>query len=88
MAPSVGNAEQEISEAIHKSLGTPALSELIVMIKRDPLEKCLTKSLCMNDLEFEHPSTVHEISKTILAIDENEHTVVIEEKKDTRWFGT
>ena len=50
------------------------------MIKNDPLEKCLIKSLSMNDLEFEHPSVVQEISKTILAIEENEDTVVIEEE--------
>ena len=35
----------------------------------------------MNDLEFEYPSTVQEISNIILSIEENEDTVVIEEKK-------
>ena len=39
------------------------------MIQKDPLEKCLTESLSMNDLEFEHPSVVQEISKTILAME-------------------
>ena len=54
------------------------------MIKGDPLEKCLTKSLSMNDLEFEHPFAVQEILETILAINENEDIVVIEEEeKDT-----
>ena len=37
----------------------------------------------MNDLEFEHLFVVQEISKTILVIDENEDTVVIEEEKKT-----
>ena len=32
------------------------------MVKRDPLEKCLTESLSMNDLEFEHPFSIQEIS--------------------------
>ena len=41
------------------------------MTKRDHLEKYLTESLSMNDLEFEHPSTIQEISETILSIDEN-----------------
>ena len=50
------------------------------MIKRYPMEKCLTKSLSMTDLKFEHPSTVQEISETILAI---EDTTVIEEEKKT-----
>ena len=50
------------------------------MIKRDYLEKCFTKSLYMNDLEFEHPFAVLEISETILAIDENEDIVVIKEE--------
>ena len=40
------------------------------MIKRDPLEKCLIDLLSMSDLEFEHPSTVLEISENILSIDE------------------
>ena len=40
------------------------------MIKRDTLEKCLIDLLSMSDLEFEHPSTVHEISENILSIDE------------------
>ena len=53
------------------------------MIERDPLEKCLTKSLSLKDLEFEHPSIVQEISKTNLAIDENKSTVVVEKEKKT-----
>ena len=32
------------------------------MIKRDSLEKCSTGSLSTNDLEFEHPLAVQEIS--------------------------
>ena len=51
------------------------------MIKRDPLEKCLTELLFMNDLELELPFAVQEISETILAINENEDTVVIEKEK-------
>ena len=50
-------------------------------IERDPLKKCVTMSLSMKDLEFEHPSTVQEISETILAIDKNKRTVVVKEKK-------
>ena len=53
------------------------------MIEKDPLEKCLTKSLSLKDLECEHPSTVQEILETILAIDENESIVIIEEEKVT-----
>ena len=37
----------------------------------------------MADLEFEHSSTVQEMSETILAIEENEDTVLIEEEKKT-----
>ena len=37
----------------------------------------------MANLEFDHPSTVQEMSETNLAIEENEDTVVIEEKKKT-----
>ena len=48
------------------------------MVERDPLEKCLTESLSMANLEFEHPSTVQEMSEAILAIEENEDKVVIE----------
>ena len=40
----------------------------------------------MINLEFYHPSTVQEMSKTILAIEENEDTIVIKEKKKTRIF--
>ena len=62
----------------------PSIGELLHdMVKRDPLEKCLTKSLSMIDLEFEYPSTFHEMSETILAIEENEDTIVIEEEKKT-----
>ena len=32
------------------------------MVKQDPLEKSLTESLSMNDLEFEHPFSIQEIS--------------------------
>ena len=32
------------------------------MIGRDPLEKCLTWSLSLKDLECEHPFAVQEIS--------------------------
>ena len=39
------------------------------IVKRNPLEKCLTKSLLMTDLEFENLSRVQEMSKTILAIE-------------------
>ena len=53
------------------------------MVERDPLEKCLTESLSMAELEFEHPSTVQEMFETILVIEENEDTVVIEEEKKT-----
>ena len=53
------------------------------MIERDPLEKCLTKSLSLNDLEFEHQSTLQEISEIVLTIDENESIVVVEEEKMT-----
>ena len=53
------------------------------MIERDPLQKCLTESLSLKDLEGEHPSVVQEILETILAIDENESTVIIEEEKMT-----
>ena len=38
----------------------------------------------MANLEFDHPSTVQEMSETNLAIEENEDTVVIEEKKKTQ----
>ena len=37
----------------------------------------------MNDLEFEHPYIVQEISETILSIDDNEDTIVVEEEKKT-----
>ena len=37
----------------------------------------------MTDLEFEQPSIVQEMSNTILAIEENEETIVIEEEKKT-----
>ena len=53
------------------------------MIERDPLEKGLTESLSLQVLECEHPSAVEEISETILAIDENESTVIVEEKNMT-----
>ena len=62
----------------------PSIGEVLHdMAKWDPLEKCLTKSLYMVDLEFEHPYTVQEMSETILDIEENEDTVVIEEEKKT-----
>ena len=53
------------------------------MVKRDTLEKCLIESLSMTDLEFEHPSTVQEMSHTILSTEDNEDTVVIEEENKT-----
>ena len=53
------------------------------MVEQDPLEKCLTESLSMIDLEFEHPSSVQEMSETILAIEKNEDRIVIEEEKKT-----
>ena len=40
------------------SLIPPIGDVLHDLIKRDPLEQCLTESLSMNDLEFEHPSAV------------------------------
>ena len=37
----------------------PSIGEVLHdMVDRDPLEKCLTKSLSIADLEFEHASTV------------------------------
>ena len=53
------------------------------MITRDPLEKCLIESLSMNDLEFEHPFAIQEILETVLAIEDNEDTIVIEEENKT-----
>ena len=53
------------------------------MIERDPLEKFLTWSLSLKDLECEHPSAVQEISETILVIDEKERTVIVEKEKMT-----
>ena len=62
----------------------PSISEVLHdMVDRDPLEKCWTGSLFMADLEFEHASTVQEMSETILDIEENEDSVVIEEEKKT-----
>ena len=58
----------------------PSIGEVLHdMVERDPLEKCLTESLSMVDLEFEHASTV----QTILTIEENEDSIVIEEKMKT-----
>ena len=37
----------------------------------------------MVDLEFEYPSTIQEMFETILAIEENEDTIVIEEENKT-----
>ena len=37
----------------------------------------------MTDLEFQHPSIVKEMSETILDIEDNEDTIVIEEEKKT-----
>ena len=35
----------------------PSIGEVLHdMVTRDPLEKCLIKSLSMTDLKFEHPS--------------------------------
>ena len=59
------------------------LEKLHDMVGRDPLEKCLIESLSITYLEFEHPSTVQEMFETILAIEENEDTVLIEEEKKT-----
>ena len=53
------------------------------MIERDHLEKCLMESLSLEDLDFEHPYAIQEISRTILAIDENESSVEVEEEKNT-----
>ena len=62
----------------------PSIGEVLQdMAKRDPLEKCLNESLSMTDLEFEHSSIVQKMSETILAIKENEGTIVIEEEKKT-----
>ena len=57
----------------------PSIGDALHMIKQHPWEKCLIESLSMTDLEFEHPSTIQEMSKTILAIEDNEGTIVIEE---------
>ena len=47
----------------------PSIGEVLHdMVAQDPLKKCLTESLFVDDLEFEHPSTVEEMSETILAI--------------------
>ena len=53
------------------------------MIERDLLEQCLTESLSLKDLDFEHPYAIQEISGTILAIDKNESSVEVEEEKKT-----
>ena len=59
----------------------PSIGEVLHdMVERDPLEKYLIESLSMTDLEFEHPSTVQEMFETILAIEESEDIIVIEEE--------
>ena len=53
------------------------------MVEHDPLEKCLIESLSIANLEFEHASTIKEMLETILAIEDNEDVVLIEEEKKT-----
>ena len=57
------------------------------MIQSDPLKKCLTNSLSMKDLECFHPSVAQEILEAIIAIDENESTIVVnKENKTLDWL--
>ena len=53
------------------------------MVASDPLEKCLTGLLTMTDLDFEHPCKDPAILQTLLKIDKNEESVVIEEEMKT-----
>ena len=53
------------------------------MIEGDPLEKFLMESLSLKDLECEHPFAVQEFSETILAIDKNASTIIVEEENMT-----
>ena len=62
----------------------PSISEVLHdMVDQDPFKKCLTESLSMADLKFEHASTVQKMSKITLAIEENEDSIVIKEEKKT-----
>ena len=60
----------------------PSIDDVLYdMIERYPLDKCLIESLSLKVLECEHPYTAQEISETIIAIDENESTVVVKKKR-------
>ena len=55
----MGFANEDKGTYIRVDCLIPSIGDVLHdMVKRDPLDKCLTKSLSMTDLKFEHPSTV------------------------------
>ena len=51
-------------------------------VTKDPLERCLTRSLKITKLEDDQVSSITDITEAILALEENaEATIVVEDQK-------
>ena len=76
--------DDEKAMCMREDVLIPSVNELICdFLQKDQLERCLTRSLSIMELENKQVYSILEVAESIIALKENEKAIIWEEEKKT-----